>query len=159
MPPGNAQISAEDSVAPRTATARTAVRTPSRDVEELPDICARPACRRSYTRTVGPGRPQAFCSEVCRRAAERELRQAKARLSHFEDLVEQIQADIAAFTRPAQASPEAAPEPDRQTLQHAREAIARAGGILTFLANSDDPLARELSALHNAVAPVIATAS
>lgn len=146
-------------MAPRTATARTAVRAPSRDAEELPDICARPACRRSYTRTVGPGRPQTFCSEVCRRAAERELRQAKARLSHFEDLVEQIRADIAAFTRPAPTASEAAPVPDPQALQHAREAVARAGGILTFLASSDEPLARELSALHDAVAPVVTTAS
>ena len=146
-------------MAPRTATARTAVRAPSRDAEELPDICARPACRRSYTRSVGPGRPQAFCSEVCRRSAERELRQAKARLSHFEDLVEQIRADIAAFTRPAPASTEADDALSPQALQSAREAVARAGGILTFLANSDDPLARELTALHDAVAPVVLTAS
>jgi hypothetical protein len=30
---------------------------------------------------------------------------------------------------------------------------------LTFLANSDEPLARELTALHDAVAPVVLTAS
>lgn len=159
MRASNAQILAEDDVATRTATARTAVRTPSRDVEELPDICARPACRRSFTRSVGPGRPQAFCSEVCRRSAERELRQAKARLSHFEDLVEQIRADIAAFTRPASTSAEPTDEPTPQALQAAREAVARAGGILTFLATSDDPLARELAALHDAVAPVVMTPS
>lgn len=146
-------------MAPSTATARTAVRAPSRDVEELPDICARPACRRSYTRTVGPGRPQAFCSEVCRRSAEREFRQAKARLSHFEDLVEQIRADIAAFTRPASMSTEPADVLSPEALRNAREAVARAGGILTFLANSDEPLARELTALHDAVAPVVLTAS
>lgn len=144
-------------MASRTAAAPHVGRAPSRDLEELPDICARPACRRPFTRSVGPGRPQAFCSEVCRRSAERELRQAKARLAHFEDLADQIRADIAAFTRPAST-----PDTGDDSLAHAeelhaaREAVARAGGILAFLTNSDDPVARELGALHGAVAPVLA---
>ena len=67
--------------------------------QELPDYCARPMCRSPFTRVVGPGRPQAFCSEVCRRAAEKELRQAKSLLAHFEDLTAQFRVDIAAFGR------------------------------------------------------------
>ena len=67
--------------------------------QELPDYCARPMCRSPFTRVVGPGRPQAFCSEVCRRAAEKELRQAKSLLAHFEDLTAQLRIDIAAFGR------------------------------------------------------------
>ena len=58
-----------------------------------------PMCRRAFTRVVGPGRPQAFCSEVCRRAAEKELRQARSMLAHFEDLTAQLRVDIAAFGR------------------------------------------------------------
>jgi hypothetical protein len=57
-----------------------------RDLEELPDFCSRPACRRPFGRVVSPGRRQAYCSETCRRNAEKELRQARSRLAHFEAL-------------------------------------------------------------------------
>jgi len=66
------------------------------DVQELPDYCARPSCRREFVRVVGRGRPQTFCSEVCRRAAEKELRHARSRLAHFEELTAQLKIDIAA---------------------------------------------------------------
>ena len=139
-----------------TAAARTAERAKPTDSQELPDYCARPACRREFTRTVGPGRPQAFCSEVCRRSAERELRQAKSRLAHFETLVEQMRVDVAAFGRTAttdDAGPNADPSPEAR--RSAQDAVHRVAGVLAFLERSDDPIARELSALHAAVTPVV----
>jgi len=146
-------------MAPRTAAARGAERTRPTESQELPDYCARPACRRAFTRVVGPGRPQAFCSEVCRRSAERELRQAKSRLAHFEALVDQMRADVAAFSRTGttdDADPDAAASPDAR--RSAQDAVHRVAGVLAFLERSDDPIARELSALHAAVTPVVLAA-
>ena len=121
-----------------------------------PDYCARPACRRAFTRVIGPGRPQAFCSEVCRRAAEKELRQARSMLAHFEDLAAQLRVDIAAFGRGglglASEPTEAASSVTRQT---AAAAVHRVSGVLAFLGENDEPLAQELRALHAAVSPVI----
>ena len=147
-------------MATRTAAARTTERAKPTDSQELPDYCARPACRREFTRTVGPGRPQAFCSEVCRRSAERELRQAKSRLAHFETLVEQMRVDVAAFGRTAStddAGPSA--DPSSEARQSAQAAVHRVAGVLAFLERSDDPIARELSALHAAVTPVVLAAN
>ena len=121
------------SARPLAAAAR---RRSEANAQELPDYCARPMCRSPFTRVVGPGRPQAFCSEVCRRAAEKELRQAKSLLAHFEDLTAQLRIDIAAFGRGG--------------LSQATETAEMA-----FVGDSDDPLAQELRALHAAVSPVI----
>lgn len=143
-------------MATTAATARAVGRAKPVDTQELPDYCARPACRRSFTRAVGPGRPQAFCSEVCRRSSEKELRQAKSRLAHFTALVEQMRNDVAAFSRAGgtdDSVSETLPSPEAQ--RTAEDAVHRVAGVLAFLANSEDPLARELTALHSAVAPVV----
>lgn len=85
--------------------ARSPVRTSSGsrialDDAGLVDYCSRPSCRREFRANPGPGRPQAYCSELCRRAAEKELRQARSRLAHFENLVEKLRIDVAAFGKP-----------------------------------------------------------
>ena len=67
------------------------------EAESLVDFCARPTCRTEFRRTIGPGRKQAYCSEMCRRQAERELRQKRISLAHFERVVEMLRVDIAAF--------------------------------------------------------------
>ena len=128
------------------------------ETQELPDYCARPSCRRGFTRVLGPGRPQAFCSEVCRRAAEKELRQARSRLAHFEELTAQLRVDIAAFGRGGlpgaddHSSTGAGGDAVRVT---AVNAVHRTAGVLAFLGDSDDPLAKELRSLHTAVAPAL----
>ncbi len=122
------------------------------EAEDLPDYCARPTCRQPFTRSGGRGRRQAYCSEICRRAAERELRQTRARLEHFEHVVAQLRTDIASFGSSSPDSPADTGTPDPSA---AAEAVARTGGILAFLENSTDPLAQELRALHDAVRPVI----
>src|SRR5215831_7103636 len=52
--------------------------------EDLIDYCSRPNCRKEFRWAAGPGRRQAYCSEMCRRAAEKELRQTRASLARFE---------------------------------------------------------------------------
>src|SRR3954447_5694780 len=99
------------------------------DLQELTDYCARPLCRTEFRRQVGRGRRQAYCSETCRRGAERELRQLRSRLSHFEGVVEQLRLDVAAFGRSDTAGATVDEDTVRRT---AEQAVARAGGVVTF---------------------------
>lgn len=122
------------------------------DGQELPDYCARPECRREFRRTLGPGRRQAFCSEICRRTAEKELRQVRARLQHFETIVDQLRVDVAAFDRGEREA--ASPRPQASQWMEAVAALARAAGVLS-VANPDTPLLGELQRLHDAVAPLL----
>lgn len=144
---------------PAASTAKARSRSPRRPREEsesqvLPDYCARPSCRQPFERVLGPGRPQAFCSEICRRSAEREARQLRSRLAHFEGLVQQLRIDLAGFNRGVDHSAEG----DAVTLEARRtaeDAITRVGGVLAFLGDSPEPLAQELRSLHDAVAPLV----
>lgn len=126
---------------------------PSEESEELIDYCARPKCRNEFRRQGGPGRRRAYCCELCRRTAERELRQAQSRLAHFEGLVRQMRADVEAFGRTAEAEEGSADSTEAR--RKAEMAVARVAGILDFIASSDEPLARELKELFEAVAPVV----
>ncbi len=135
------------------AAARSTAKVRLPEAEELPDYCARPVCRRPFTRTTGPGRRQAYCSELCRRAAEKELRQTRARLAHFESLVDQLQVDVAAFGSSSRDSTEEDLTVDSR--RAAEDAVTRVAGMLAFLGDSEDPCARELRQLHDAVAPVV----
>jgi hypothetical protein len=121
----------------------------------LIDYCWRPRCRTEFRRTGGPGRRQEYCSEVCRRAAEKELRQARSQLAHFEEVVEKLRIDVAAFGRPD--SDEVGDDSLSLSLdgrRTAEDALRRASGVLDW-ANPDEPAIRELRRLYEAVAPVV----
>lgn len=118
------------------------------DSEDLVHYCARPNCRKEFRRAAGPGRRRAYCTDLCRRLAEKELRQLQARLTRFEVLADQARADIAAHGREDETAP---PDPIRT----AEDALARVEGALIFAAQSPDPAAQELRRLYEAVAPVI----
>lgn len=121
----------------------------------LIDYCSRPSCRTEFRRTPGPGRRQAYCSEICRRAAERELRQLRSRLAHFENLVDKLRIDVAAFGRPEDDGADGGNAGGRLDSRRAAEdAVRRAAGALEF-ANPDEPAVRELRRLYQAVASVI----
>jgi hypothetical protein len=125
------------------------------EVEELTDYCWRPSCRKEFRRAAGPGRRQGYCSEICRRKAEKELRQARARLAHYELVVHKLRIDVAAHGRPElnEVDGEKLPLlPDAR--QTAENAVRRAAGALTF-ADIDDPAVRELRMLYEAVAPIV----
>ena len=123
------------------------------EAEPLIDYCWRPRCRQPIHRTAGPGRRKAYCSDICRRTAEKELRQVRARLAHFEELVQKLRIDVAAYGKPDVG------ETDEASLtlvayQAAENAVRRVQGALVF-ASPDDPAVRELKVLCDAVAPVI----
>ena len=131
------------------------VAAPAEADDELADYCSRPACRREFRRTSGPGRRQAYCSEVCRRAVEREYRKTTQRLAHFEGVVEQLRVDVAAFGRSVDAGAEPLGAISPEGRRVAEDAVVRASGVVAFLRDSDDPVATELRNLYEAVAPVL----
>ena len=126
------------------------------DAEELVDYCWRPGCRKEFRRMAGRGRRQVYCSEICRRKAEKELRQAQSRLVHYEHVVERLRIEVAAYGRPDldEVGAERLPlSPDARRMA-AENAIRRAQGVLTF-ANPDDLAVQELRMLCEAVAPIV----
>ena len=139
-----------------TPTARSTDRSRSKpEAEDLIDYCSRPNCRKEFRWTAGPGRRQAYCSEICRRAAEKELRQARARLTRFEEIVRKLRVDVAAYGKPDDEGDGGEDLPvSLDTRQRAESAVLRADGILKF-ANPDDPIVWELRMLYEAVAPII----
>jgi hypothetical protein len=122
------------------------------DAEALIDYCSRPSCRGEFRRAPGPGRRQAYCSDICRRTAEKELRQLRSRLAHFEDLVEKLRIDVAAFGKTVIGADSVAPLP-LNARRVAEDAVRRAAGALAF-ADPDQPAVRELRMLHEAVTPI-----
>lgn len=118
--------------------------------EEAAAFCARPACRQEYRRMTQPGRPQQYCSPVCRRTAEKELRRLRARLLHFQGVVKQTRIDLAAHGHDENA------ESTIDAAAVASNALGRAAGVLRFVGDSNDPLADELQRLFDAVRPVVA---
>ena len=125
------------------------------DESGLIDYCSRPSCRAEFRRAPGPGRRQAYCSEICRRTAERELRQARSRLAHFEILVEKLRIDVAAFGRlEGDGTDDENSGVGLDGRRAAQDAVRRAAGALEF-ANPDEPAVRELRRLYQAVASII----
>ena len=116
--------------------------------QEVAAFCARPGCDREFRKLIARGRPQAYCSDTCRRSAEREVRRLRSRLAHFEAMVDQHRRMIAAYDREAD---EGSRDVEEAT-QRLRQAVARASGVLRFVENSDQPLADELRVLHSAAA-------
>jgi hypothetical protein len=134
-----------DQVSPGTGAVRIADES-----DEVAAFCARLACRREYRRVTQPGRPQQYCSQVCRRAAEKEIRQLRARLHHFKGVVTQIGIDLAAHGRD---DDEDVATGGAKTA--AVNALARSAGVLRFVSDSDLPIADELKLLYEAVRPVL----
>jgi len=125
---------------------------PDEASEALVDYCARPRCRAEFRRSPGPGRRQAYCSETCRRAAERELRHTRTRLAHFEGVVARLRVDVAAHGRATDEEESAVPL--EHGVQRALAAVARAEGALLF-APAEQPLTLVLRSLVGAVSPVL----
>jgi hypothetical protein len=76
-------------------------------------------------------------------------------LAHFEDLVQKLRIDVAAYGRPdLEDGSEEKLSVSLDAHQAAEDAVRRAAGALTF-ADPDDPAVRELRMLYEAVAPVV----
>lgn len=130
----------------------------SDDVDvDLIDYCARPMCRREFRQSTGRGRRRDYCSEECRRLADRDYKRAKATVDHFERLARRQRYDVLAFGRAADDL-----EGAGLSLESAAEvavgAIGRAEAVLRFVGDADPRLVEEIRALVDGVRPVLRAA-
>ena len=122
---------------------------------DLVDYCARPLCRTEFRQSAGRGRRRDYCSEGCRRIADREYKQAKATVEHFEKLAERSRHDVRAFGRAADELDAATDVPTEVAIERARRGIDRAEAVLRFAVDRDDPFADELRALSESIEPAL----
>lgn len=124
------------------------------DAFDLPDLCARPQCRHEFRQAVGRGRRKDYCSEACRRLADRDYKRAKAAVEHFEKLARRSRYDVLAFGRSGgdlddeEVSQEVA-------LARAVAALGRAEAVLRFAGDADHRLIAELDAICRDVRPLV----
>lgn len=120
------------------------------DQFDLPDVCARPQCRQEFRQTVGRGRKKDYCSETCRRLADRDYKRAKATVEHFDKLARRSRHDVLAFGRTADG-PDDASVSDEILVATAVGALNRAEAVLRFASGADERLVTELQALCDGV--------
>lgn len=126
---------------------------------EVVAYCGRLSCRKPIVQTAGRGRPREFCSETCRRGADRDYKRAKALVEASERNLRQFRHEVAAYGRkPEDGLPTL--EDQERARQGALAALSRAQGVLAFSARVvDDPYLEELRRLVAAVEPVMASAT
>lgn len=125
-------------------------------VLELHDRCARPRCRNEFLRSAGRGRRKQYCSDICRGVAEKEYKQAKATVIHYERLVREARYDLAAFGRAADdVIVPSTPEEQNASLTAARSEWDRAQGAVQFARPGDEQVLDVLRRLVEAVGPIL----
>lgn len=120
------------------------------DLFDLPDLCARPQCRKEFRQQVGRGRKKDYCSETCRRLADRDYKRARATVEHFEKLARRSRFDVLAFGRSADDSADSGIN-EEVALSRAVDALGRAEAVLRFVGDADARLVAELEALCDGV--------
>lgn len=127
------------------------------DQFDLPDLCARPQCRKEFRQQVGRGRKKDYCSETCRRLADRDYKRARATVEHFEKLARRSRHDVLAFGRSADEQDDGGVS-EEVALVQAGDALDRADAVLRFVGDADPRLVEELRALRNGVSALVASA-
>lgn len=127
------------------------------DQFDLPDMCARPQCRKEFRQQVGRGRKKDYCSETCRRLADRDYKRARATVEHFEKLARRSRHDVLAFGRSADERADGGVS-EEVALVQAGDALDRADAVLRFVGDADPRLVEELRALRNGVSALVASA-
>lgn len=126
------------------------------DEFDFADYCARPMCRQEFRQSAGRGRRRDYCSETCRRLADRDYKRAKALVEHFEGLSRRSRHDVLAFGRAADDLGAESSISDDVALERATSAVARARAVLQFAGGSDARLVAELETLCEAITPALA---
>jgi hypothetical protein len=127
----------------------------SEDEFDFADYCARPMCRKEFRQSAGRGRRRDYCSETCRRLADRDYKRAKASVEHFQGLARRSRYDVLSFGRTVDDLGAESSMSDDVVLERAASAVARARAVLQFAGGSDERLVTELEALCEAVTPAL----
>lgn len=127
---------------------------PVSEVAELTDRCARPGCRKEFMRVVERGRPREYCSETCKKLADKQYKQAVAAVVHYEKLVRQAKADVTAFGRAGEGDAKSYEGSDA-VRGNAQRVWERAKPISVYVPDGDPLLKATLAELVAAVEPII----
>ncbi|HEV2888067.1 MAG TPA: hypothetical protein VGX49_14225 [Jatrophihabitans sp.] len=123
---------------------------------EVVEYCGRLSCRKPIVQTAGRGRRREFCSETCRRGADREYKRAKAVVETFERNLRNFRYEVAAYGRKAEAEESfRTPEEEERIQREALAAVSRAQAVLEFSNGVEDRYLSELDRLIRAVEPLL----
>jgi hypothetical protein len=115
--------------------------------------CGRLSCRKPVIQELGPGRRKEYCSDTCRRGADRDYKRAKAHVDTFAEYLRRSEHEVASYGRKAEADA-LSPEQLGRFETAARIAFARAE-TLVEVGVPIDLAAVELAALVTALRPLM----
>jgi hypothetical protein len=115
--------------------------------------CGRLSCKEPVIQELGRGRRKEYCSDTCRRAADRDYKRAKGHVEVYADYLQRSQHEVAAYGRKAEAGV-LTPEQLGKVETHARVAFARAEALVE-VGVVPERAADELAALVAALRPLL----
>ncbi len=121
---------------------------------QIASYCGRLSCRKPIVQEIGPGRRKEFCSETCRRGADRDYKRAKAHVEFFEEQLRRTQHEVATYGRRADEGVLTADEVVRLQSE-ARVALVRASTVAELGGDQPERIRAELDALVAAVRPIL----
>jgi hypothetical protein len=123
---------------------------------EVVEYCGRLSCRKPIVQPAGRGRRREFCSDTCRRGADKEYKRARAHVETFERNLRNFRHEVAAYGRKAEAAEGFRTPDDEERLQRqALVAMSRARTVLEFSEDKQDRYLLELRDLVQAVEPLL----
>lgn len=125
----------------------------SEAIGQIAPPCGRLSCKKPVVQELGPGRRKEYCSETCRRGADREYKRAKAHVDTFEEYLRRSRHEVAAYGRKAEAET-LSPEQLVSLETAARVAFARAE-TLVEIGVPTDLAVDEFAALVQALRPLM----
>ncbi len=122
-------------------------------LDQIAVPCGRLSCRQPVMQEVGPGRRKEFCSDTCRRGADREYKRAKTHVSTYSEVLRRAQHEVATYGRKADVG-ELTPDDVADLENKARIAFTRAS-TLVEVGVPQESAADELRMLVEALAPLL----
>lgn len=125
---------------------------------EVIEYCGWLSCRKPIIQTAGRGRRREYCSEACRRAADRDFKRARALVEASERNLRSFRHEVAAYGRKPEDGGITTPEEASRRQGAALTALSRAQAILEFSSDAaNDRYFVELRLLVEAITPVLAS--
>lgn len=123
------------------------------DISEIAVPCGRLSCKKPVKQELGRGRRKEYCSETCRRAADRDYKRAKGHVEVFAEYLRRSQHEVASYGRKAEDGV-LTPEHLATLEADVRTAFARAE-VFAELGVPSDIAAEELTTLVQALKPLL----
>jgi hypothetical protein len=122
---------------------------------QIAEYCGRLSCKRVVEQTPGRGRRRAYCSDTCRRAADREYKRAKSLVEHFEEALNKTRHEVAAYGRNGDDVDVLTYDQEVERWAAASKALTRVQAMLEFDTSMPERFREELTTLVAALAPLV----